>query len=57
MSTNEATWRGKGKTDNMPAVGDKLIVRVIEDPSSDGVIATTEISKYIESEAEGLETE
>ena len=55
MSTNETTWRGKGKTDNMPAVGDKLIIRVIEDPSSDGVIATTEISKYIESEAEGLE--
>ena len=50
-----STWRGKGKTDDLPSVGEKLLVRVIEDPSSKGVIATTEISNYIENVAEGLE--
>ena len=55
QSPTAATWRGKGKTHGLPSAGDKLLIRVIEDPSSDGVIATTEISKYIEDEAEGLE--
>ena len=54
-SSTAATWRGKGKTETLPSTGDRLLVRVIEDPSSNGVIATTEISKYIETKAEGLE--
>ncbi len=53
QSKNSATWKGRGK--NLPQVGDKLVIRVIKDPSSDGVIATTDISKYIENKAEGLE--
>ena len=57
QDTGTNTYRGKGKsTDNsLPEEGDKLIVYVMEDPTSDGVIATTEINKYIEEEAEGLE--
>ncbi len=50
-----ATWKGKGKTSDQPQKGDRLLIYVIEDPSSDGVIATTETGKYIENRAEGLE--
>ena len=51
------TYKGKGRgtETSLPEKGDKLIIYVIPDPTSDGVIATTEISKYIVEEAEGLE--
>ena len=55
QSSTAAVYKGKGKTENLPAAGERLLIRVIEDPSADGVIATTEISKYIENEAAGLE--
>ncbi len=55
QSASPSTWRGKGKSENLPKKGDRLLVYVIEDPSSDSVIATTEIGKYIQEEAEGLE--
>jgi predicted RNA-binding protein (virulence factor B family) len=52
-----STYRGKGKStdDSLPIEGDKLIVYVMADPTSDGVIATTEINNHIIEEAEGLE--
>ena len=56
QSSGGNTWRGKGTSGpELPSEGDKLIIRLIPDPTSDGVIATTEISKYIVEEAEGLE--
>ena len=49
------TYKGKGRKSPMLQEGDNIIIYVIKDTSSDGIIATTEIDKYIIREVAALE--